>query len=448
MALPVEVKLRIFEELVDTSPWEEVWRARLVSTYFEHEFTKLIIKSPRFEVESLWFERVFQWHEQARQEARMWNTIPIRLKHLYLYRKVQIHSRSPSRFSSLVQDILDLPNERTSAETDTLINKLIDAWMCSEFRPMRPFVDPTDDRSQMEWVINDPQGGFVELEPLQETLNLALATSAIKRNDCAELRTLLSKGVNLAQESMRFGIIPLAEAAYSGSKEVTEIIVANNYSVIFGGFTELHPPTNALNIHVQRGNKQALKVWIDHLKKSARSISEYLDLRETAALASMETMEFIDDEYGDELDRSRLRGEMFRAAIYSKDLAKMQRILDRGGVNLNRLEGHTDVSPLWALLDIPQSDNANEISRQRENVTRAVELLLRNGADPNGCMEDPIGLNTPFAGAVLTGNVGAATMILEYGAKVDEYHMIPIMMYNPFSDFTDLLRRFGVFEGA
>ncbi|KUM64895.1 hypothetical protein ACN42_g2199 [Penicillium freii] len=351
MALPVEVKLRIFEELVDTSPWEEVWRARLVSTYFEHELTKLIIKSPRFEVESLRFERVFQWHEQARQEARMWNTLPIRLKHLYLYRKVQIHSRSPSRFSSLVQDILDVPNERTSAETDTLINKLIDAWMCSKFRPMRPFVDPTDDRSQMEWVINDPQGGFVELEPLQETLNLALATSAIKRNDCAELRTLLSKGANLAQESMRFGIMPLAEAAYSGSKE---------------------------------GNKQALKVWIDHLKKSARSISKYLDLRETAALASMETMEFIDDEYGDELDRSRLRGEMFRAAIYSKDLAKMQRILDRGGVNLNRLEGHTGVSPLWALLDIPQSDNANEISRQRENVTQAVELLLRNGADPNG----------------------------------------------------------------
>ncbi|KAJ5509504.1 hypothetical protein N7527_011647 [Penicillium freii] len=371
MALPVEVKPRIFEELVDTSPWEEVWRARLVS------------KSP-FRSREPVVRTCVQWHDQARQEARMWNTLPIRLKHLYLYRKVQIHSRSPSRFSSLVQDILDVPNERTSAETDTLINKLIDAWMCSKFRPMRPFVDPTDDRSQMEWVINDPQGGFVELEPLQETLNLALATSAIKRNDCAELRTLLSKGANLAQESMHFGIMPLAEAAYSGSKEVTEIIVANNYSVIFGGFTELHPPTNALNIHVQRGNKQALKVWIDHLKKSARSISKYLDLRETAALASMETMEFIDDEYGDELDRSRLRSEMFRAAIYSKDLAKMQRILDRGGVNLNRLEGHTGVSPLWALLDIPQSDNANEISRQRENVTQAVELLLRNGADPNG----------------------------------------------------------------
>ena len=103
-------------------------------------------------------------------------------------------------FSGFVRDILDLPNERTSAEgTHTLTNKLIDAWMCDKVRPMQPFFDTTDYQVHMEWVINGLHRDDVEWEPLQETLNLALATSAIHRNDCAELRTLLSQGVNLAQ---------------------------------------------------------------------------------------------------------------------------------------------------------------------------------------------------------------------------------------------------------
>lgn len=412
---------------------------------FDRAITKLIVRSPRFEVESLWFEPGFGEQEQDRQEARMWNTLPIRLKHLYLYRKLQVHDRAPSMFSVFVHEILNLPNERTSAdETDAFTNKLIDAWMCGKFRPMRPFVDLTDSRSQMEWTIYGPQGGFVEWESLEETRNLALATSAIKRNDCAELRTLLHQGVNLEQESYRFGIMPLAEAAYCGSKEVTDIIVANNYSVIFGGAPGLHPPTNALDIHIQSGNKEALRVWIEHLKNPAHNIFEHLDLRETVAYASMEMVEFIDDEYGDKLDRPRLRGELFRAAIYSKDVAKMARSLDRGGVNINRLEGRIGIAPLWAVLDdIPQSDDPTEINRHRENVAQAVELLLRNGADPKGGV-DSMGMNTPFARAVATGNVDAATMIFESGAMVNPDHMIPILMYNSLADWTDLLRRFSL----
>lgn len=73
----------------------------------------------------------------------------------------------------------------------------------------------------------------------------------------------------------------------------------------------------------------------------------------------------------------------------------------------------------------------------------AVELLLGNGTDPNGGV-DPIGMNTPFARAVETGNVDAATMIFESGAMVNTEHMIPILMYNPLANWTDLLRRFGV----
>lgn len=53
---------------------------------------------------------------------------------------------------------------------------------------------------------------------------------------------------------------------------------------------------------------------------------------------------------------------------------------------------------------------------------------------------DPMGINTPFARAVETGNVDAATMIFESGAMVNTEHMIPIWMYNPLADWTDLLR--------
>lgn len=235
-----------------------------------------------------------------------------------------MHSRSPCVCSTFVQGILDLPNERKSAEeTDTLVNKLIDAWLCGRTRVMRHFFGPNHHRAQMEWAIDSPYGSYVEWEPLHETLNLALAMSAIYRNDCSELRTLLDQGVDLAQESVRFGILPLAEATFFGSQEITEILVANNCPVIFGGITELYPTTNAISIHMTRRNKEGLRAWVDHLKRSAQDISEYFDPWEIVTFASPEMVEFIDDEYGHELDRPLLRGKMFKDAIYSKDVNEM-----------------------------------------------------------------------------------------------------------------------------
>ncbi|KAF7525552.1 hypothetical protein PCG10_004790 [Penicillium crustosum] len=352
MALPVEIQLRIFEEVVDTLPWEEVWRARLVCNSFDHETTRIMVKSPRFEIESLWFGPGLSEQEQDRQDTRMWTTLPIRLKSLYLHRKIQQHDRNPSVFSGFVRDILNLPNERTSAETHALTDKLVDAWMCSKFRPMRPFVDSTDYHAHMEWAINDLHGGVIEWEPLEETLNLALATSAIHRNDCSELRTLLSQGVNLAQESVRFGILPLSEAADVGSNEVTEILVANNYPVTYGGTTELYLPFNALYTHMMRGNKEGVKIWGDHLRRTGQDISEYLHPLDTVGFSDTEMVLFIDGEFGDELGGPLFRRKLFAAAVYNKEAETMQGLFARGGVDINKMEGEKNVSPLDAVLKL------------------------------------------------------------------------------------------------
>lgn len=344
-------------------------------------------------------------------------------------------------FSGFVHEILDLPNERTSAEeTDAFTNKLIDAWMCDKIRPMQPFFDTTDYQVHMEWAINDLHGGLFEWEPLQETLNLALATSAIHRNDCAELRTLLSQGVNLGQESLRFGILPLSEAAKIGSNEVTEILVANNYPVIYGGITELYHPFNALYIHMMRGNKEGVKIWGDHLRRTGQDISEYFHPMDTVGFSDTEMVLFIDEELGDDLGGCRFRRQLFAAAVYNKEVETMRGLFARGGVDINRMEGEKDVSPLDAVLKLRWPGRRKGITHEMENSNLVVEFLLKNGANPDGCVE-PVGVYTPFVEAVATENIPAATRLFEYGATVDKDRIISLMMNETDADWTDLLRR-------
>ncbi|KAJ5374079.1 hypothetical protein N7517_006085 [Penicillium concentricum] len=155
-------------------------------------------------------------------------------------------------------------------------------------------------------------------------------------------------------------------------------------------------------------------MWIDHLKKNDQNMSKHFDPRLIVMYRSQEIVEFIDDECGDNLDTPRLRAEMFKAAVYSKDIDGIQRAIDRGGVDINKLVGCDDLAPLDILVDIPRSID-QEAERQLQISARTVEVLLKNGANPNGCTHT-IQQYSPFEYAVGIGNVAAAMVLLEHGA--------------------------------
>ncbi|CAI7621374.1 unnamed protein product [Penicillium glandicola] len=110
-----------------------------------------------------------------------------------------------------------------------------------------------------------------------------------------------------------------------------------------------------------------------------------------------------------------------------------------------RVEGRDDVTPLHLAVDILEPDeflhDLDKINRETEISGRAVEFLLKNGADPNGC--GPAMQRTPFAYAVSVGNVEAGIVLFGYGATVDKDKIIPFLTYDP-HDWTHLLRRLGI----
>lgn len=81
-----------------------------------------------------------------------------------------------------------------------------------------------------------------------------------------------------------------------------------------------------------------------------------------------------------------------------------------------------------------------------ESSNLVVEFLLKNGANPDGCVE-PVGVYTPFVEAVATENIPAATMLFEYGATVDKDRILSLMVNETNVDWTDLLRRMNITRG-
>jgi hypothetical protein len=53
----------------------------------------------------------------------------IKVRRLFLYLKTKEYPQEPTVWSRLVDDILGIPNDRTSEETEVFLNKLIDAWL-------------------------------------------------------------------------------------------------------------------------------------------------------------------------------------------------------------------------------------------------------------------------------------------------------------------------------
>lgn len=89
-------------------------------------------------------------------------------------------------------------------------------------------------------------------QKVEVSLRYALAVSAIKRGDCAELQAMLDQGVDLGSMGDRFNVIPLDVAARVGDRDIVKLITDRgcqfDYNVTWGN-------ANAVTAAARSGNK-------------------------------------------------------------------------------------------------------------------------------------------------------------------------------------------------
>lgn len=153
----------------------------------------------------------------------------------------------------MIQNILELPNERTVEETDLLVDQLFDAWICGSHYLICDYLHPTQQVYCLGCLDMEPPS-----EPYAEALQAALAASAIVRGDAVALQTLIDQGLVLNKESDRFNLIPLYVAAKWG--DIMEVLVADQYLL---HYSNKGGPSDFLVLVAQSGNKVGLSTWIE-----------------------------------------------------------------------------------------------------------------------------------------------------------------------------------------
>lgn len=121
---------------------------------------------------------------------------------------------------TFAQGNLDLSNERSPAETEILINKLIDAWL----RGHGNFFQDVLHHDWCEKHINYYYENYKLREPSEKTLTMTLATSAIVRGDRVELQTLLDQCLNLRVYSDVLKILLLRIIADNNFPEILHVL--------------------------------------------------------------------------------------------------------------------------------------------------------------------------------------------------------------------------------
>jgi hypothetical protein len=140
----------------------------------------------------------------------------------------------------LIHEILALDHApRTKEQEYILVDKLIDAWLCGKFFPIRELYDPRrrlEDSNRYK-VDRQTQSWYTSWEGSERTMAIALTTSAILRGDSAEHQRLLDTYDTPCADpfglfwwrSERFGKIRPADiAGMKGAPEVIRVLIANN----------------------------------------------------------------------------------------------------------------------------------------------------------------------------------------------------------------------------
>lgn len=246
-------------------------------------------------------------------------------------------------------------------------------------------------------------------------MDVALATSAIIRGDCAELKSLIDRHddpnygslVFLWGTTERFGWIRLLEVAGAkGSPEAIQFLLANDSKGKFQNWCRLN---GMFELAAKLGNMGAVKGWIDYFKR----MNEDLEARLSAAVMTAvrvrrpDVVEFIEEESGIRFDKSHVLFDMFMDGVVRMRMSQVQYYLNWGGFDINMQTERFRYGPvngaIYRCKGVPD--------------LQLVAFLLEHGADPNRF--NPTAKLTPLQIAVQTRNVALAKLLIEYGADIN-----------------------------
>ncbi|KAJ5689394.1 hypothetical protein N7462_003786 [Penicillium macrosclerotiorum] len=441
MHLPVEIQVQIIWAAVDRVLIDDLkWLVgmRLVNKFFAEEIMNCLLHSPRLESVGFGFEleqdaRFAYDAGRGHSNENWWFKFPKRYKYQYLRQKVQQHPVNRCIFSTFAHGVLEVPHKvRTAEEKQILISKIIDAWLCGKWYCVRSVLDSQRYEQYIAKYERDrgmpPEYERKYWEPFERTLCIVLATSAVIRGDCTELQKLLDEydeprkvmgqvrhDTILTWKSDRFGsICPLDIAAKRGSVDVTKLLIANDCPLSYSRKYWNWRGTDVVYVAARAGNREGLKVWMQHLKEHALKGQVYAAVRGALRIGKMDIVNFMEEEYGQEFDKREMLFEIFIEGITSGRLDIVHESLERGGFDVGM---KTEQCPHGALF----TALANSWLAQRQAI---VKLLLASGADPNEVHSTTKQL--PLHIAVKQGDVGLAQLLVEHGADIQAASLIPV----------------------
>ncbi|OKL56165.1 hypothetical protein UA08_08583 [Talaromyces atroroseus] len=421
--LPAEILAEIIRAAVDIIPVRDLLKLRFLNAFCAKEVMAVLIESQRLEDDGFGFAYEDRHeYDPCRRDynEKWWLRFPARYKRQYLHRKMQEHPARRCVFSTFVQGVLDVPHEPRTVEQETLLtDKLIDAWLCGKFVRVRDVLDPSRYESYQEWYyeMHHDRPGFITAhwEDFDKTLPIALAASAIRNGNCVELQAVIDRyseelrkephSINfLERQSDRLGgVCPLDVAAKYGSGDIIKVLLRNQCGISYFSYAFY---TSALSVAARSGNKEALKVWIDHMKNINNDIT--IELRRAVnnatKIGKFDMVKFIEEECGFQFDNREVLYDSFVDAIQSRKLDVVQKFLDRGGFDINMKTRRRPNGALFAA-----------ISRTRSPNLSIVSLLLANGVDLN----DVHGRThlTPLQTAVKMQHFELTKLLIEHGAN-------------------------------
>lgn len=306
MNLPVEIISLILQRALDILPFKELLNTRLVSSkstltlgtllrntilpcstaFFAREIMNSLIKSPRLENDGFLFGRVDEFLLRRR-----WIRFPDNFKRQYLHWKIKNHAKQPCMMSHHILEILDISNKNINeGGRGVSLDALVDAWLCGFHRPLRNMIDSAQYENCFVWYEAQQRdrrrGPWVIWEPPEQTLQIVLAVDAILRGDGAKLQCFLDEGLDMQEESTRFGVIPLQIASSRGDSNIIQVLVKNNSPMDFRYFffPTFRRSTDALCDAARTGNVEALNVWLQEIRLRGQNSTSRLHSALTTAI--------------------------------------------------------------------------------------------------------------------------------------------------------------------
>lgn len=230
---------------------------------------------------------------------------------------------------------------------------------------------------------------------------LTLLTFAVAGGHENIIRLLLARGANIEAKG-KSESTPLVEAIGQGRLNIIKLLVDNGVNV-----NAISDDSRPLELAIVLGNPEIIKILID-----AQADLEAKDLNGKTAL-----LKAVDDE------------NMPIVKLLLEHGANINTQADKGQAPLHIAAKKGNITILQLLLtkkatiDIQTADGATPLFFATATNIDCVDLLLKNGADPNANSR----FGTPFAQAVLSGNEKLIHLFLNTG-KIDP-DTVTIMLY-------------------